>query len=134
MATLALRCPTIDTNHKPVAGGHPYILFSRSPICLRELIEEKVRAELRKARAGGPKASSLTDLIGDHTHASEAYAVILAKRAFEYGVYDVVVDGVRKASLDDVIHLTRRTGIAFVVAERPSVTVVVDEFASMVEA
>ena len=68
MPTIALRVPTVAPGQAALPSGQCYILFPRGPITARELIAEKVRAELRKARAGGMLTTSLPMLLPDGAH------------------------------------------------------------------
>src|SRR5687768_2498333 len=87
MATIALRVPTVVPDRANLPGGHCYILFPEPCITVRELVAEKVRAELRKARAGGAHTSSLELLLPDGaqvgmTPLDEQLAIAHACRGF----------------------------------------------------
>ena len=118
MATIALRVPTAVPDQSNLPGGHCYILFPEPAITVRELIEEKVRAEMRKARAGGAHTSSLQLLLPAGaqvgcTPLDEQLAIAQASRAFTDGHYLLLCDGRPLVDLDETITLTRRTGIVF---------------------
>lgn len=126
MSSIALRVPTVTQRGEALPSGHCYVLFSRSQITLRDLIAEKVRTELRKARAGGMHLSSLPDLVeGEivdddgnfwlHTPFAERIALRNALNAFERGVYRVAVNGHEQEGLNSVIQLGRETSIAFII-------------------
>lgn len=120
MATIALRVATVTADQPQLASGHCYIIFSDPTITVRFLIQEKVRAELRKARAGGESTSSLNLLIGNtpgNGPLDEQMATEQAMTAFRRGTYLILVDGKPMVDLDAVISLTRRTGIVFLVTE-----------------
>jgi hypothetical protein len=129
MATIALRVPTVVPDQPNLPGGHCYILFPESTITVHVLIAEKVRAELRKARAGGAHTSSLDLLLPEGAHIGygpldEQLAIAQAGRSFIEGDYLLLYDGRPLVDLDETLQLTRRTGIVFicprktVVAER----------------
>ena len=118
MATIALRVPTVVPDQANLPGGHCYILFPESSILVRELVTEKVRAELRKARAGGAHTSSLELLLPDGvqvgtTPLDEQLAIAQACRGFTDGHYLLLCDGRPLVDLDERLTLTRRTGIVF---------------------
>ncbi len=118
MATIALRVPTAVPDQANLPGGHCYILFPEPAITVRELIAEKVRAELRKARAGGTHTSSLALLLPDgaqvgHTPLDEQLAIAQAMRGFTNEHYLLLCDGRPLVDLDEQLTLTRRTGIVF---------------------
>ena len=118
MATIALRVPTMVPDQANLPGGHCYILFPEPMITVRELIAEKVRAELRKARAGGPHTSSLALLLPDraqvgHTPLDEQLAIVQATLGFTSGHYLLLCDGRPLVDPDERLTLTRRTGIVF---------------------
>jgi hypothetical protein len=118
MAVIALRVPTAVPDQANLPGGHCYILFPEATISTRELIAEKVRAELRKARAGGAHTSSLALLLPDgspagHTPLDEQLAIAQAWRGFTSGHYLLLCDGHPLVDLDEALTLTRRTGIVF---------------------
>jgi hypothetical protein len=128
MATIALRVPTIEgfafggAVTRVPAGGHCYIVFPQDTISVRELIEEKVRAECRKVRAAGTQASNIDKVTGIALTnlLTPELESILIKRAimrFEEGAWVLVVDGNLVRGLDTIIPLTRRTGIMFFVPE-----------------
>lgn len=118
MAAVALRVPTVVPDQANLPGGHCYILFPEPTITARELIGEKVRAELRKARAGGPHTSSLALLLPDGAHVGttpldEQLAIVQACRAFVNGHFLLLCDGRPLVDLDERVALTRRTGLVF---------------------
>jgi hypothetical protein len=126
MATIALRVPTVVPDRAHLPGGHCYILFSESTITVRELIAEKVRAELRKARAGGEHTSSLELLLPSNAQIGygpldEQLAIAQACREFTLGHYLLLLDGQPLVDLDQTVELSRRTGIVFLShADRPT--------------
>lgn len=118
MATIALRVPTIVPDQPNLLGGHCYIVFPEPVISVRELIAEKVRAELRKARAGGVHASSIALLLPDggvvgHGPLDEQLAIAQAWRGFTNGHFLLVYEGKPMVDLDENLTLNRRTSIAF---------------------
>ena len=118
MATIALRVPTVTADDANLPGGHCYILFPEPTITVRELIAEKVRAELRKARAGGAHTSSLSLLLPHGSEVGygpldEQLAIAQACRAFTLGEYLLLCDGRPMVDLDELVSLTRRTGLVF---------------------
>lgn len=119
MATIALSCPTVGPEETPVGGGYCYIMFSEPTIMVGELIAEKVRAEMRKIRAGGVWASNLDVLTGypftggNTGPLDEQLAIKTAARRFETGDWFLLVDGKRYLHLEETIVLTRHTGIKF---------------------
>lgn len=118
MAMIALRVPTAVPDQANLPGGHCYILFPETTITVRELIAEKVRAELRKARAGGTHTSSVTLLLTEGaqigpTPLDEQLAIAQACRAFTLGHYLLLLDGRPLVDLDETLRLTRRSGIIF---------------------
>lgn len=118
MATIALRVPTVVPDQANLPGGHCYILFPEPAIFVRELVAEKVRAELRKARAGGEHTSSLQLLLPDGvqvgpTPLDEQLAIAQACRGFTEGHYLLLCDGRPLVDLDETLTLTRRTGLVF---------------------
>jgi hypothetical protein len=118
MATIALRVPTAVPDQPNLPGGHCYILFPEATITARELIAEKVRAELRKARAGGEHTSSISLLLPDgapmgYTPLDEQLAIAQGWRAFVSGYYLLLCDGRPLVDLDETITLNRRTGLVF---------------------
>lgn len=127
MATIALRVPTAMPGEAILPNGHCYILFARGPITVRELIAEKVRAELRKARAGGMTASSLPLLLPPDATIGfgpldEQLAIAQAQRCFNEGRFLLLYDGRPLVDLDETIELERRTSLLFVhVPERAAV-------------
>jgi hypothetical protein len=64
------------------------------------------------------------------TNELRAYKQTLER--FDAGAFEVLIDGQPATSLDQLVRLTRRTGIAFVVAA--PAPVLVDEFQTVVEA
>ncbi len=127
MATIALRVPTVVPEQANLPGGHCYILFPEPTITVRELIAEKVRAELRKARAGGLHASSVSLLLPagseiGYSALDEQLAIAQACRSFTLGQYLLVCDGRPMVDLDETITLNRRTGLVFLCPTRQSST------------
>ncbi len=119
MATIALRVPTALPGEATLPNGHCYILFARGPITARELIAEKVRAELRKARAGGLAATSLPLLLPPGASIGfgpldEQLAIAQAQRCFNEGRFLLLCDGRPLVDLDESIELERRTALLFV--------------------
>jgi hypothetical protein len=119
MATIALRVPTAMPGEEALPNGHCYILFTRGPITVRELIAEKVRAELRKARSGGVVATSLPLLLPPGATIGfgpldEQLAIAQAQRGFSDGRYLLLCDGQPLVDLDESIALDRRTALLFV--------------------
>jgi hypothetical protein len=119
MATIALRVPTALPGEAALPNGHCYILLPRGPITVRDLINEKVRAELRKARAGGMDATSLPLLLPPGAPIGfgpldEQLAIAQAQRSFADGRYLLLCDGRPLVELDETIELTRRTALLFV--------------------
>jgi hypothetical protein len=118
VTTIALRVPTTDHLKTPLAGGHCYILFPESTITVGELIAEKVRAEMRKARAGGHHQSSLSILLGSDITGlgpiDEMLHIGQARRRFAEGHIILSVDNVPVNDLDHVITLSKRTMLAFI--------------------
>jgi hypothetical protein len=117
MATIALRASTVGPEGT-IAGGHCYIIFPEPAISVAELIIEKVRAECRKIRAGGPHVSRLDLLTGyafdrNPTPADEETYSLWAIDAFLNGGWFLVVDGQRLTAPDAILFLTRRTTITF---------------------
>ncbi len=118
MATIALRVPTVVPDRAHLPGGHCYILFPESTITVRELIAEKVRAELRKARAGGEHTSSLALLLPERAQIGygpldEQLAIAQACREFTLGHFLLLHNGQPLVELDETLELTKRTGIVF---------------------
>ena len=119
MATIALRVPTVLPGQAVLPNGQCYILFTRGPIAVRDLIAEKVRAELRKARAGGMVTTSLPLLLPDGAQIGfgpldEQLAIVQAWRAFTGGEFLLLCDGRPLVELDEVVELTRQTALLFV--------------------
>src|SRR3954451_9738133 len=107
MATIALRVPTVVPDQANLPGGHCYIVFPEPAITVRELIAEKVRAELRKARAGGPHTSSLSLLLPGRGEIGlgpldEQLAIAQATRAFSIGHYLLLCDGRPMVELEEI--------------------------------
>ncbi len=118
MAAIALRVPTVVPDQPNLPGGHCYILFPEPTITVRELIAEKVRAELRKARAGGEHTTSLGLLLPEgaqigHTPLDEQLAIAQATRGFSAGDYLLLCDGRPLVDLDETLVLNRKTGLVF---------------------
>ncbi|MDQ5852073.1 MAG: hypothetical protein M3380_08395 [Chloroflexota bacterium] len=123
MATIALRVPTVVPDQANLPGGHCYILFPEPTITVRELIAEKVRAELRKARAGGAHSSSLALLLPEGTEIGygpldEQLAIVQASRSFMEGDYLLLCDGRPMVDLDETVSLSRRTALVFLCPSR----------------
>lgn len=119
MPTIALRAPTALPGQPILPNGQCYILFASGPISARELIAEKVRAELRKARAGGMATTSLPLLLPDHARIGfslldEQLAIAQACRAFTAGRFLLLCDGRPLVELDETVALTRQTALLFV--------------------
>lgn len=119
MAKIALRVPTTLPGQAVLPHGQCYILFTRGPISARELIAEKVRAELRKARAGGLTATSLSLLLPAGAQIGfgpldEQLAIAQACRAFTAGLFLLLYDGRPLVDLGETVELTRQTGLLFV--------------------
>ncbi len=126
MSTIALRVPTVLPGQQPLPGGHCYILFPGGPISVRDLIAEKVRAELRKARAGGATASSVhlllpADAVIGFRPLDEQLLVAQAQNAFADGQYLLLCDGRPLVDLDEPIDLKRGTALLFVHVPAPMV-------------
>jgi hypothetical protein len=120
MATIALRFPSTDHNGQVMRGGHCYLVFVENEVTVRDLLVEKVRAEYRKARAGGIATSTLRQIfhttfvdqdnpLGEQLHCAQ----ILSR--FGYGDVVLMVDGKAATSLDQVVELNRRTGLSLVI-------------------
>ncbi|HEX6289228.1 MAG TPA: hypothetical protein VFZ66_08560 [Herpetosiphonaceae bacterium] len=136
MATIALRVPTVLPGQAVLPSGQCYILFTRGPITARALIAEKVRAELRKARAGGMCTTSLALLLPNGAEIGfgpldEQLAIAQACRSFSAGQYLLLYDGRPLVDLDEAVELTRQTTLLFVYV--PSV-VTIDEERSLKDA
>jgi hypothetical protein len=119
MPTIALRVPTVMPGQAALPTGQCYILFPAGAIRARDLIAEKVRAELRKARAGGLPASSLPLLLPDGARIGfrpldEQLAIAQAWRAFHAGLFLLLYDGRPLVELDETVELRRETAIVFV--------------------
>lgn len=119
MPTIALRVPTVAPGQAALPSGQCYILFPRGPITARELIAEKVRAELRKARAGGMLTTSLPMLLPDGAHIGfrlldEQLTIAQAYRAFTAGLFLLLCDGRPLVDLDEAVALERETALVFV--------------------
>jgi len=119
MATIALRVPTALPGQAVLPSGQCYILFTSGSITARELITEKVRAELRKARAGGMSTSSLPLLLPDgakigFSALDEQLAIAQACRWFSAGGFLLLCNGRPLVELDEQIELTRQTALLFV--------------------
>ncbi len=118
MAAIALRVPTVVPDQPNLPGGHCYILFPEPTVTVRELIAEKVRAELLKARAGGPHTTSIGLLLPEGTPSGfgpldEQLAIAQACRAFAAGHFLLLCDGRPLVDLDETLALTRKTGLVF---------------------
>ncbi|GAC1364251.1 MAG: hypothetical protein NVSMB42_24060 [Herpetosiphon sp.] len=116
---IALRVPTVKPGAEYVPGGQCYLLFDQATITPRQLIEAKVRGELRKARAGGPDTTSIALLLPDgvsygFSPLDEQLAIAQACRAFTTGRFLLVCDGHPLVDLDLPVALSRRTKLAFV--------------------
>ena len=123
MATIALRVPTVVPDQANLPGGHCYILFPEPTITVRELIAEKVRAELRKARAGGAHSSSVALLLPEGSEIGygpldEQLAIAQACRSFTLGQYLLLCDGRPLVDLDETVSLSRRTALVFLCPSR----------------
>jgi hypothetical protein len=124
MATLALKAHTVemDDNGNPITvpGGHAYIIFPEPRIMVKDLIAEKVRSELRKARAVGSDMCSLNRLAGLGTGLfdgplDDQWVMAHTLRRFNDGVWHLYVDGEYMVGTQEIILLNRRTDIMFVV-------------------
>jgi hypothetical protein len=118
MAAIALRIPTVVPDRSSIPGGHCYIVLPEPSISVRDLIAEKVRAELRKARAGGPQTTSIMYLLPDGSNVGfgpldEQLAIAQAWRSFTTGHFLLLCDGRPMVDLDEVITLTRRSNVLF---------------------
>ena len=127
MATIALRVPTVTPEDANLTGGHCYILFPEPTITVRELIAEKIRAELRKARAGGLHTSSVSLLVPEGMPVGfgpldEQLAIAQAWRSFNLGDYLLLCDGRPLVDLDETLTLTRRTGLVFLATRTAETT------------
>jgi hypothetical protein len=130
MATIALRVPTALPGQAILPNGQCYILFQRGPITTRELIAEKVRAELRKARSGGMSTTSLPLLLPEGADIGfgpldEQLAIAQACRSFVGGQYLLLYNGRPLVDLDEEVDLTRQTALLFVYV--PSIVELADE-------
>ena len=101
-------------------------MFPGGPISVRDLIAEKVRAELRKARAGGATASSVhlllpADAVIGLRPLDEQLLVAQAQNAFADGQYLLLCDGRPLVDLDEPIDLKRGTALLFVHVPAPMV-------------
>ncbi|HEY0738225.1 MAG TPA: hypothetical protein VGD69_25130 [Herpetosiphonaceae bacterium] len=119
MATIALRVPTALPGQAVLPSGQCYILFTRGPITARELIAEKVRAELRKARSGGMSTTSLPLLLPEGVEIGfgpldEQLAIVQACRSFTEGQYLLLYNGRPLVDLDEEVELNRQTVLIFV--------------------
>lgn len=124
--TIALRTPTVVPDRATYSQGHCYILFAADAITVKDLIAEKVRAELRKARAGGWHVSSVKDLVLDTCTLGfgpldEQIAIRSAHLAFLEGRYMVVVNNAPMVDLNATVVLTKQTVLAFVIPEQVTV-------------
>jgi hypothetical protein len=118
MASIALRVPTASPEQPNLPNGQCYILFSNATISVRDLIAEKVRAELRKARLGSLVTSSLALLLPDNTTIGfrpldEQLAIAQVCRAFVDGRFLLLCNGRPLVDLDEEIALTRQTTLLF---------------------
>ncbi len=119
MATIALRVPTAIPGRAVLPNGQCYILFTSGLISARDLIAEKVRAELRKARAGGMAATSLPLLLPDGAEIGfgpldEQLSIARACRAFADGLFLLLYNGRPLVDLHETVELTRQTSLLFV--------------------
>jgi hypothetical protein len=121
MATIALRVPTTRTGiAHPLPNGQCYILFERGFCTAELLIKEKVRAEARKANAGGVQTCSLPELLGREPdeliafgpQSVASYEMHAIKR-FNNRDYLLFVDGIQILSPGQVVELSRTTSITF---------------------
>jgi len=120
MSTIALRVPTRLPDRVLLATGQCYILFEAGPISVRALIAEKVRAELRKARAGGIAITSLplllaTDLPIGLSPRDEQRAILRAEELFSECHYLLLHNGLPLVDLDEQVVLTRQSSVQFLV-------------------
>ena len=119
MPTIALRVPTAMPGQAILPNGQCYILFPCGEISARELITAKVRAELRKARAGGMSTTSLPLLLPDGAQIGfgpldEQLAIAQACRAFASGLFLLLCDSRPLVELDEQVELARDTALLFV--------------------
>lgn len=119
MPTIALRVPTAMPGQAILPHGQCYILFPCGEVSASELIAAKVRAELRKARAGGMSTTSLPLLLPDGAHIGfgpldEQLAIAQACRAFTAGLFLLLCDGRPLVELDEQVELARNTALLFV--------------------
>ena len=119
MATIALRVPTVLPGQPVLPNGQCYILFQRGLHSVREVIAAKVRAELRKARAGGMVTTSLPLLLPEDTQIGwgpldEQLAIAQACRAFTTGLFLLLCNGHPLVELDEQVTLDRQTTLLFV--------------------
>lgn len=125
MATIALRLPTTRTGERPLPHGQCYVLF-KDGFCTAELVlREKVRAEARKANAGGVQTCSLPELLGRPTEELIAFGPQSVRvyeeeaiRRFNRKEFAIFVDGIEIKSLAQIVELTRQTAIAFELPRR----------------
>lgn len=119
MPTIALRVPTAMPGQAMLPNGQCYILFPAGETSARELIAAKVRAELRKARAGGMSTTSLPLLLPDGAQIAfgpldEQLAIAQACRAFTAGLFLLLCNGCPLVELDEQVELARDTALLFV--------------------
>jgi hypothetical protein len=127
MATLGIRVPTVDPTNGHLPGRFCYVLFPENPT-VQEAIAEKVRAELRKARAGnGWHAASVQYLIPADmdlgwSPLDERDMIAAATEQFKAGAYLIVVSNVGApdyvaVDLSETIKLHWNTTISFVLVK-----------------
>jgi hypothetical protein len=90
-------------------------------VTVRELLDNKVRAEFRKSRALDIEASSLPAIFGRsfnvHAPLDEQFACQKILSLFTMGYVALMVDGKMVTDLDTVVELNRRTGLQLVVPQ-----------------
>lgn len=116
MATISLRCHTVDMEGRILPGGHCYMIFPEPNITAHDLLVEKVRAEFRKMRGGGGEhVASLNVIMGQRVMSTDPFtetaACVFVTTRFQDGSIAILVDDQVVHSLDYIISLTRRTGL-----------------------
>jgi hypothetical protein len=123
MATIALRVSTTDHQRRVLTGGHCYLVLSDPTITVHDLLDEKMRAELRKARAGGQHVSSIESLLGHPVSnvfgpLDQQLACAEIVNRFMHGDILLSVDGTIVDAIDHVIQLRRGIEILFIIPAR----------------
>lgn len=124
MASIALRCNTVDTHGQMPPNGFAYLIFANPTTTPREILIEKLLAEFRKARAFNVQSSSLEMLLGHRVYSFEVhptyeeYAVKQLIDRYLSGDVVLLVDTYPVRELNEVILLTRRTGLNVLVANK----------------